>query len=127
MLPQESELDELALEVGQLRITVSRREGYGSSPLRVDAVSSRSTSSQLPSQGAFAGPDGATEPVAHEDVASLRSWSEVEVGSVRGRAAPWTKEWFEGLASADSPSKLEELDLAPISHLESRLRTTSAG
>ena len=128
MLPKDSEVDELALEVGQLRIRVSRREGYSGSPLRVSAsASSQPSSSQLPSQGSLAGPEGATGPVAQEDGVSLHSWSEVGPGQEQFRAAPWTQEWFEALAIADSPSSLEQLDLSPIAYLEARLRTTSAG
>ena len=121
---QNTEVEELALEVGQLRIRVSRREGYRSTPLRVGASSSSSTSSQLPSSGALAGLR-ATEPEAHTELASIFSWS--EVGEDLSTSGPWTPEWFEALARADSPTTLKELDLSPISHLISRLRTTSAG
>ena len=123
----DAEVEELALEVGQLRIRVSRREAYGTSPLRVSAVSTTSSPSQLPSSGALAGPR-ATEPEAQEDLTSLRSWSEVgRAQRAPSPVGPWTQDWFEALAAADSPSALKELDLSPISHLISRLRTTSAG
>lgn len=122
----DSDVDELAIEVANLRIRVTRTEGYRTtSGLAPRHTPSSSTPPDLPGQGSLAGPVGATEPLALDEARSASSWSVVcEEAAV---AAPWTEAWLEQLFSAGSPAEIEAVDLAPVAHLRQRIRTTSAG
>ena len=111
------EVEELSVQLGDLRIQVSRTDsGYRSSA---------SHHLGSPPSGAIARPEGAPAASGPETSAPSETESWVAVDAEPARPLPWTEEWEELLTRAVTPSSVLALDLSPVEHLLPRIRTTS--
>lgn len=124
MEPERPPVEQLVLEFGDLRIRVERAEG-----------ASQSSGYQAPSgstgpllQGALARPDrapGQEAAAASAPESEAESW--VRVPQDSSEPAPWSEEWERALLAAQSAEELLQVDLSPVDHLLTRVRSSSNG
>ena len=105
-------VEEIALQLGDLRITV-RQVNQGSRRIVQQ-------SNQPGSSGSLAGPRP-VELARATSPTSVSSWEHVEES-----AEIWSDAWKEALLAADTQESIEQIDLGPVVHLARRLRSGRA-
>eukprot|EP00913_Durusdinium_trenchii_P020938 g19674.t1 len=114
------EVEELSVQLGDLTIRISKRTDQPDLPPSSEVI----RESPAPS-GALAGSSGASHSATQAGRGSAQSetWELVTPTS----PAPWTEDWEAALVAAVTPEAILQLDLSPVRHLLSRIRTTSNG
>ena len=108
-MSSEREVDELALNLGDLTITIRRTQSC-------DASASTRPSEVSPALGASVGPRA---PVGTATRVVQAGHSQVP------RSGVWSEAWIEELLEATTADRIVQVDLAPVRHLERRLRSSS--